>query len=397
MVQVILKTLKFFVFLVEVFAMKELVKKYRRDLHRIPEIGHDLYKTHAYVMEHLQKYNCEITKLCKTGIAAFFRSKMKQTPAGVKKYTIALRCDMDALPIKEETNKEYTSIHEGAMHACGHDGHTAILLAVAGELDKSMHEIPHDVLLIFQPAEESIGGAKDICDTGILAAYSVDRIYAYHLWGFMKKNSIGSRPNELMARSSLLNITIHGKSAHCASAEYGIDALAIGCELVCELYKMAETELPKTEYRLLKFGQMSSGTARNVISAMTTLRGTMRCYSDDTFQFLYNRIREIIADFEKKYGCTIDIKQSTVYPALKNDPDLFEEAKSILNEFDFQTFEKPFMLSEDFSAYLQVIPGLMMFLGTGTNIPLHSSNFDFDEEVLVTGVEAYLKLLKNIK
>lgn len=377
--------------------MKSLVKKYRRDLHRIPEIGYDLYKTNAYVMEQLQQYSCEITKLYKTGIAAFFRSKMESIPAGVRKYTIALRGDMDALPITEETGADYASTHEGAMHACGHDGHTAILLAMAGELDKIMHTIPHNVLLIFQPAEESIGGAQEICNTGILSKYSVDRIYAYHLWPLMKKNSIGSRPNEMMARSSILNIIIHGKNAHCASAKLGIDALSIGCELIIELYRMVETELPETEYRLLKFGQMTSGTARNVISAITVLRGTMRCYSDDAFQFLYNRIREIIADFEEKYGCAIDIKQYTGYPPLKNDPALFEEANAILNEFDFQTFEKPFMLSEDFSAYLQVIPGLMLFLGTGTNIPLHSSNFDFDEEVLETGVDAYLKLLKNIK
>lgn len=377
--------------------MKELVKKYRRDLHLIPEIGYDLYKTSAYVMEQLQQYSCEITKLYKTGIAAFFHSKVKEIPFGVKKHTIALRCDMDALPITEETGADYASIHKGAMHACGHDGHTAILLAIAGELDKIMHTIPHDVLLIFQPAEESIGGAQDICNTGILSKYSVDRIYAYHLWPLMKKNSIGSRPNELMAGSSKLNIKIHGKNAHCANATLGVDALAIGCELVIELYRMAETELPETEYRLLKFGQMTSGTARNIISAITILQGTMRSYSDDTFQFLYNRIQEIISDFEKRYNCNIDINQYTGYPTLKNDPALFKEASSILNEFDFQTFEKPFMQSEDFSTYLQVIPGLMMFLGTGTNIPLHSSNFDFDEEVLETGVNAYLKLLKNIK
>ena len=374
--------------------MKNLLRKYRRDLHRIPELGYDVYRTKAYVMEKLRQYRCEITELCGTGVCAFFQSEKESSPSGRQRYTIALRSDMDALPVTEETGAAYASLHDGAMHACGHDGHMAMLLALAGELDKIMHTIPHNVLLIFQPAEETIGGAKDICGSGILSRYAVDRIYAFHLWPMMKKHSIGSRAKEMMARSCELDITIRGKSAHCAYAEQGIDALAIGCELVSELYRMVQLELPETEYRLLKFGKMTSGSVRNAISASTILQGTLRSFRDDTFRFLNRRIQETAASYEKKYQCGIDISQSVGYPPVMNDPALFEEAKAALHEFDFQTFETPFMLSEDFSFYQQVIPGLLLFLGTGTNIPLHSNNFDFDEEILATGVEVYLKLLK---
>ncbi len=374
--------------------MRNLLKKYRRDLHSIPEIGYDVYKTKAYIMEQLRQYRCEITELCGTAVCAYFRSEMKDSSDGKEQYTVALRSDMDALPMNEETDAAYASVHEGAMHACGHDGHMAMLIALAGELDHSMKTIPHNVLLIFQPAEETIGGAKDICASGILSKYKVGRIYAFHLLPMLKEHTIGSRANEIMSRSCELNITIYGKSSHSAFTDHGIDALAIGCELVIELYNMVQAELPETEYRLLKFGRMISGSVRNSVSSSTVLQGTLRSFSDDTFQFLGRRIREISESYEKRYQCKIDIGQSLGYPPVINYPDLFEEAKAALSEFDFYTFEEPLMLSEDFSSYQQYIPGLLLFLGTGTDTPLHSNTFDFDEDILVTGVEAYLKLLR---
>ncbi len=187
-----------------------------------------------------------------------------------------------------------------------------------------------------------------------------------------------------MAKSSELDIRIEGKSAHCASADQGIDALSIGCELVCELYKMERQELQPSEYRLLKFGR-------------TALEGSVRCFHDGTGDFLFRRIAEIAASFEEKYGCRISIGRSDGHPAVINDAGLFTEAKALLSDYNFHTFEKPFMLAEDFSCYQKEVPGLFLFLGTGTGIPLHSSRFDFDEDVLFTGVDVYLKLLKEIR
>lgn len=377
--------------------MKDLLKKYRRDLHRIPELGFEVYKTKTYIMEQLQQYPCEVSEVCKTGVYAFFQSREDDGKGQPREHTIAIRSDMDALPVSEESGASYCSTHEGAMHACGHDGHMAMLLGLAQELNQIIHTLPYNVLLIFQPAEETIGGAKDISNSGILEKFHVDRIYGIHLWPMIGKHVVASRAKELMSRSRELDVTIRGRSAHCANAEQGIDALSIGCEFVNELYQMVQTEIPKSEYRLLKFGKMVSGSVRNAISANTILEGTIRSFHENTGDFIIKRMEEIAADYEKKYRCSFSFNLSEGYPAVLNDPSLFKEAERLLSGFDFLTFEAPFMLSEDFSFYQQKIPGLLLFLGTGTNIPLHSNNFDFDEDVLYTGVQVYLKLLQEIK
>lgn len=377
--------------------MKKLLKRYRQDLHRIPELGFEVYKTKEYILEQLQQYSCEISEVCETGVCAFFQSREEEGRGQKRKASIALRSDMDGLPVTEKTDADYASVHPGAMHACGHDGHMAMLLAVAGELDQIIHTLPHNVLLIFQPAEETTGGAGDICSTGILKKYGVKRIYGFHLWPMLKKNSVGSRANEFMAKSSELDIVIHGRSAHCANAEEGIDALAIGCKLVHELYQMEKQEIPDTEYRLLKFGKMESGTVRNAVAARTVLQGSVRCFHEETGAYLFRRIQEIAEAYEDQYGCSITLERNDGHPAVINDPQLFKEAKELLSEYQFHTFEKPFMLAEDFSCYQKEVPGLFLFLGTGTNIPLHSSHFDFDEDVLITGVDIYLKLLKEVR
>jgi hippurate hydrolase len=373
--------------------MREKVVEYRRELHRIPELGFELYETRAYILEKLRPYRCEISEVA-GGICAFFPSA--DVNGSIRESTIALRADMDALPVTEQTGVSYCSVHEGVMHACGHDGHMAMLLAVAGELDQIIQTLSHNVLLIFQPAEETTGGAGAICESGILQKYRVKRIYGFHLWPMLRKNAVGSRANEFMAKSSELDIIIEGKSAHCANAEQAIDALVIGCELLGELYRMEREELPPSEYRLLKFGKMDSGTVRNAISGKTVLEGSVRCFHEETGGFLFRRIGEIAAAYEKKYGCRITTVRSDGHPAVINDPRLFEESRALLSEHDFHTFDKPFMQAEDFSCYQKVVPGLYLFLGAGTHIPLHNSRFDFDEEVLLTGVDIYLKLLKEV-
>lgn len=375
--------------------MIDILKKYRQDLHRIPELGFEVHKTRKYILTHLKEYDCEITEVC-GGLCAFFQSRELDGNGAAREKTIALRSDMDALPVTEKTGAPYCSVHEGAMHACGHDGHMAMLLALADELNRIIHSLSYNVLLIFQPAEETTGGAGDICAAGILSKYNVKRIYGFHLWPMLEKHRIGSRAKEFMAKSSEIDIIIYGKSAHCAYPDQGIDALAIGCELINTLYQMEQTELPENEFRLLKFGKMVSGTVRNAISAETVLEGTLRCFSEETGAFLFTRMMETAALLEKRYGCRIVFQRTDGHPPVINDPLLFHEAKAILSDFGFHTFENPFMLAEDFSFYQREVPGLFLFLGTGTNIPLHNNHFDFDEDVLLTGFNAYLKLLREV-
>lgn len=376
--------------------MKEQVIKYRRELHRIPEIGFEVYKTREYIMENLRRHDCEIAEVS-GGVIAFFQSREDGGKGCPREHTVALRSDMDALPIKEETGVPWQSTHDGVMHACGHDGHMAMLLALADELDHIIHTLPHNVLLVFQPAEETSGGAWFMCATGFMSKYNVKRVYGFHLWPTLGKNVVGSRPNEFMANANEVDITVLGKNAHCANAEEGIDALAIGCRLVNDFYRMEREELPESEFRLLKFGRMESGTLRNIISANTLLFATLRCFKEETGDFLMRRMQEIAAGYEAEYGCRITFKSMNGHAAVINDPEVFEEAKRLLSpDYEFHTYEKPFMQAEDFSFFLREAPGLFLFLGTGSGIPLHTNIYDFDEDVLQTGIDIYLKLLKSI-
>ncbi len=375
--------------------MREHLRKYRRDLHQIPEPGYREYKTQDYILGILRKYPCEITTFSPTGICAYFRAKDPKQPG-----TIAFRSDMDALPIEEITPSPYCSKHPGMMHACGHDGHMAMLLGLAKELADMDGDTPLNALLIFQPAEEGPGGAKGIVDSGILEKYDVRRIFAFHMAPSEIPGAIMARPMEMMSKSSELTISIHGKSAHIASPHKGIDALHIGCLFLNALYDMEASIFPPEEFRLLKFGKFNGGTVRNAVAKEAVLEGTLRAFREETFCQLFDEIGRIAKEYEKKYGCSIRIHFTEGYPPTINDPRLYEEAKEALSKErfpscpEFITLRKPSMASDDFSYYLQKVPGLYLFLGTGNKTPLHSSTFDFDESSLEIGVRAYLRLLQ---
>jgi hippurate hydrolase len=227
-----------------------------------------------------------------------------------------------------------------------------------------------------------------------MAEYGVRRVYGFHLWPTLEKNAVGTRPGEFMAAANETDITVLGKNAHCGSAEEGVDALYIGCELVHDFCRMEREELPESEYRLLKFGKMKSGLARNIISASTEIEASLRCFNEETGEFLLRRMREIAAHYEAEYHCKIHIQNSRGHDAVVNDPQVFQEVKQLLSpDYPFHTYEKPLMQAEDFSYFLREAPGLFLFLGTGTELPLHTGKYDLDEDVLKTGVEIYRKLL----
>ncbi|MBQ2677750.1 MAG: amidohydrolase [Firmicutes bacterium] len=375
--------------------MLELTKKYRQDLHRIPELDFDLKKTHDYICEILEPMDCEVTTVAGSGVCAFFDFG--------KKEAVAFRSDMDALPICEATGADYASEHDGAMHACGHDGHMAMLLVFAHclqEMSESGKEKkwrkgnvpPTNVLLIFQPAEETTGGAQDICKTGVLKDRNVRRVFGFHLWPYIDKGVISSISGPMMSKSSEINIDIEGKSSHCTAADEGIDALYIGSQYLLQLYAMPEVSAKQPS--ILKFGKMESGDVRNAISSHTRIEGTLRCLDLETFDTIVGKMEEYARMMEEAYGCKFTVAHSEGYPPVNNDDRLYTRAASILSDLGFKPLDKPSMIAEDFSFYQQEVPGLFMFLGTGTGIPLHSDTFDFDEEILAKGVESYLRLLK---
>lgn len=358
----------------------ETIQTIRRNLHQIPELELDLPKTKAYILQHLRSLPCIIDCPINSSILAYYDNNCPNT--------IAFRCDMDALPVEEKTNATYQSQHKGKMHACGHDGHMTILLGLAYELPSFLHTLDYNVLLIFQPGEENPGGAKLLVDAGILEKYHVCRIFGMHVWPQLPAGVIGTRKKEMMARSSEVNIDIYGKSAHAAKYKEGCDALEIACRYLCDLYAM-EQQIDEKEYRLLRFGVLHAGTIRNVVSNHARLEGTLRACNDS----IYDHLRAQLHVLAQRYSpAQFAFSFSEGYPALVNDTDLVEQAQRILP--DLMLLDEPQMITEDFSWYLQRVPGVFFFLGTGTGIPLHNDHFDFDEHILINGIEALIQLCK---
>ena len=348
----------------------------RRQLHKIPELDRALPKTLAYLRAALAPLRCRIFAPMEGALCAYFDFGADSA--------IAFRSDADALPVQENSRLSFASAHPGQMHACGHDGHMAILLELARRLNEKQ-TLPHNVLLVFQPAEETTGGAKDICATGIFKEYKVRAIFGLHLWPGLAKGEIFSRKTEMMSRSCEVKVDIEGKAAHIAKADEGIDAMAAGVRFYTRAMAM-EAALPRQVFRLLKFGKLESGTVCNVISGHTRLEGSLRAFQDDVFYSLRAGLVSIGKDVERTTGCTVNIYMNDGYPAVMNPPELYEKVQKIV---PFSELEKPSMITEDFSWYQKTLPGMFFFLGIGNAPALHADDFDFDEGVLTKGADFF--------
>lgn len=355
----------------------------RRALHRIPELDRNLPETFAYVSGVLSRLPCRVFSPGEGSLCAYFDFGRPEA--------IAFRADADALPITERTGADYASRHEGCMHACGHDGHMAILLELARRIS-GKNALPHNVLLVFQSAEETTGGAKDICETGVFAQYRVQAIFGLHLWPGLEAGVIASRRQELMARSSEVTVDIYGKSTHIARASEGVDALMAGTVFYRKAMEMEE-KLPSKVFRLLKFGKFQSGTVRNALSAHTHMEGSLRAFQDEIFDALAQGLSRIGKEVEQEFGCTVRLHLSDGYPAVMNPPELYDRVRGCV---PFRELERPSMTAEDFSWYQKTLPGMFFFLGLGEVPPLHADTFDFEETILLKGADFFEKLAENL-
>jgi len=356
----------------------------RRRLHRIPELQWDLPLTAAYVRQSLEKCKCQVFSPVGNAVCAYF-------DFGAEK-TLAFRADMDALPIEEQSGKEYRSAHPGKMHACGHDGHMAILLELARRLDQKK-QLPHNVLLIFQPAEESPGGARIICNTGVLEEKRVKAVFGLHLWPGLAKGEVFCREEELMASACEVTADIYGKSSHIGNAAAGIDATAAAVEFY-RLVRQTEADFPPEVFRLLNFGQLHSGTARNALSAHAHLEGTLRAFQEDVLEKLRSGLFAAAKTVEAQFGCTVTITMGDGYPAVMNDPALL---RRVMDVATVKILDRPSMTAEDFSWYQRYAGGVFFFLGLGDVPALHSANFDFDDSILEKGADFFEKLAENFQ
>ena len=354
----------------------------RRALHQIPELDRQLPLTIEYLRSELEGLGCGLFSPTDGSLCAWFDFGAEGA--------IAFRADMDALPIDEKTGAAYASAHPGRMHACGHDGHMAILLELARRLSRRKR-LQKNILLVFQPAEEATGGAKDICDTGVFTEYGVEAIFGLHLWPGVEKGRIFSRPGAMMSRSAELAVDIYGKSAHIGRSWEGVDATEAACVFLQKAYEL-ERSVPEDIRRLLKFGKFQSGTVRNALSAHTHMEGSLRAFQDEVFDGLAAGLADIGRAVEKQYGCTVKLHLSDGYPAVMNPSELYARVKSAL---PFRELESPSMTAEDFSWYQRYLPGMFFFLGLGENPALHSDKFDFDESVLEKGADFFERIAEG--
>ena len=357
---------------------------YRIALHRAAETGQHLPKTKKIITSCLENLCCFLEFPWESAVTAFFDFGFDST--------IALRADMDGLPVTEKTGLDFCSENKNTMHACGHDGHMAMLLDVAQRLSRSDIHPKSNVLLIFQPAEETTGGAKPILDTGLFEKYNVKNIFGMHLIPDLPKSRLYTRSGALMAKSCEITVDICGTSVHIARYKEGADALAAAAFFLTRLYDEAE-KLKDIKYKLLRFGKSQSGSVRNAVSAFTHLEGSLRCFDEKDFLTLYDLTEKTAKSTDKLYSTNTTITLNQGYPPLINDSCLVSRLAQIL---EIDMLSEPRMITDDFSWYLKKVPGVYIFLGTGTGIDLHSPEFDFDISVLETGVSAYKKIIENL-
>ena len=368
-----------------------LVIKYRQELHQIPEIGFDLYATSHYVKTKLEEFGYHPEVVAKTGLIAVREGKDKEA--------IAFRSDMDALRVNEKTNVSFSSQHEGAMHACGHDGHMAILLGFA----KYIANIKPNktIVLIFQPAEEGPGGAQEIIAAGIFSKYNIKCIFGLHLYPNLNENILGIASGPILAQSGEFKVTVNGKSSHGAMPHQGNDAIIAAGQIISNYQNIISRNLDPSNPAVLTIGKINGGEARNVIANHVTLEGTIRVYDANIYDMIKGRMKEINDGVEVLSKVNIDTEFIDFYPPVINDVNLYNDVVNILQNYEYEIFE-PIMISEDFAYYQQEVPGFFFMLGIrnekdGFIHPLHNSHFNFNESVLLKGIELYIRICKYYK
>ena len=364
---------------------EEYIVSIRRELHKIPEVGFDLPKTLAVVKRELEALGIPYTdRYGKSSLVGYLgREDAKKT--------VALRADMDALPVTENTGLPYSSTHEGMMHACGHDCHTAMLLGTAKMLKEKEAYLPCRVLLIFQAAEEyAPGGAYLMAKDGVLDG--VDAVVGFHVNPTKKVGHIGLNNHVMSASSHGFFLDIYGKSAHVATPHRGVDAIAIACRVYNDIQIMRSRELNPFTPALVGVGEIHGGSANNVICDYVRMHGTIRAHDTATDAYLYRRIGEIAKAIAEDAGGSAELTTTKHYPVLINHPGVASyvarSANRALHDVEIDVDLAPSMGAEDFAFFTEKIPGAYFRLGCTEGeeiIPLHNDRFSPSEKVLTIG------------
>jgi len=379
--------------------MLEEMKSWRRDLHKIPEIGLEEYETSAYIKNKLKKFKIDFkTGYSNTGLVAWVKGNK-----GNSKKSIGLRADFDALPMPEKNNFEHKSTKVGMMHACGHDGHTSMLLGAAKYISEN-NDFDGTVYFIFQPGEEGFGGGKIMIEDGLFKDFSIDEVYALHNWPELPLGFFGVNSGPMMAAVDEFDIVVKGKGGHAAIPQLTIDPIVVASQIVTSIQTIISRSTDPVDKALISVTKIHGGTAYNVIDDEVKLSGTIRTFKKETRSFIGKRIEEISKGIAKAHGAGADVEFDLInkYPptinSKKESQFAANVAKKIVGEENVITDIEPSMGGEDFSYLLNKKPGSYLYIGQGDKNHkehLHTTKYDFNDDLLPLGVNFWVKLVQN--
>ena len=372
---------------------KNDISEWRRHLHENPELGRDCYRTAEYIENRLKEFGITDihTGYASTGIVALIEGQSKGR-------TIGLRADMDALPIKENTGKSYSSKNEGVMHACGHDGHTAMLLGAARYLSETRN-FSGRAALIFQPDEEATGGAEAMVEEGILQKFEIEEVYALHNTPSHDFGIMYTRPGPIMAGEDSFHVDIHGKGGHAAYPHEVRDPIIAAISIAQGFQTIVSRNNIPSDDLVISITQIHSGTTDNVIPETAFLNGTVRTFDLSVQELVIERMEKIVKGLSMSFEVNAQLNYKKGYPPTINHEKetkfAVEVAKEICGPEKVLTSVGKEMGAEDFSYMLQKRPGAYLFLGIGKRAGLHNPNYDFNDEASPIGASFFARLIEK--
>ena len=359
------------------------ITEWRRDLHEHPEILFETHRTSAVVAEKLKDFGCDeiVTGIGRTGVVGVIKGKTNKSGK-----VIGLRADMDALPILEATGLPYASKTDGAMHACGHDGHTAMLLGAAKYLSETRN-FDGTVVVIFQPAEEGGGGGREMCEDGMMDKFGIQEVYGMHNWPGRPVGSFSIRSGAFFAATDQFEIIVEGKGGHAAKPQDTVDSVVVAAHVVTALQTISSRNADPVDPVVVSVTSIeSSSKAFNVIAQRTHLKGTIRTMSKDMRALAEKRLKAIAASVCETYGAKAEVKFYHGYPSMVNHAEQTEFAASVATKISGACEEAPLVMGgEDFAYMLEERPGAYILVGNGDTASVHHPEYNFDDEAIPAG------------
>ena len=374
------------------------IQAWRRDIHQHPELLYDVHRTAAFVADRLREFGCDevATGLGRTGVVGVIKGR-KPAPKGDIR-VIGLRADMDALPIEEETNLAYSSRTPGKMHACGHDGHTAMLLGAARYLAETRN-FAGDAVVIFQPAEEGGGGGREMVRDGVMERFAIEEVYGMHNAPGLPVGAFAIRPGALLAASDRIIIDIEGHGGHAAKPHKCIDTILVGAQIINQIQSIVARNVDPIESAVVSICVFQAGDTGNVIPQTAHLRGTARSLTPAVRDRLEQRLHEIVEGTARLYGARAKLNYHRDYPVTRNHERQTAFAVSVAAQVAgrerVDAAAAPVMGGEDFSFMLEARPGAFIFVGNGDSAGLHHPAYDFNDETIPIGVAYWARLVET--